>query len=478
MVLEKKNIKWLYLILGLFMILNSVLIVKEMFWASLLLPLGLLTALLYIYGLDKLLLLIVFLTPIAVNIRDFDFGVGVSLPTEPLLFGVLVVYLVRQILQGTYDKRILRHPVTIAIGINLLWMFVTMLTSQKPVVSLKYFVSRLWFVVPFYFMAIHLFKNRQRINTFAWLYMIPLMGVIIYTTVNHAAHGFGKQEAHWVMTPFYNDHTAYGMAIALFIPIFLGLATHKGYSKNHRLLSWGALAILLAGLILSNCRAAWVSIVAALGVYTLMMLKIKFRWVALTVAVLGGLLYAFQFQIVDYLEKNKQDSSANFVEHVQSMYNISSDASNLERINRWQSAIRMFEQKPFWGWGPGTYQFFYAPFQLSKEKTIISTNAGDMGNAHSEYIGPMAESGILGMLTVLGMVITVITVGIKLWIRLKDRELRMLVMGALLALVTYFVHGLLNNFLDSDKASIPVWAFMAIIVAIDLFHEPVKQLEE
>jgi hypothetical protein len=32
------------------------------------------------------------------------------------------------------------------------------------------------------------------------------------------------------------------------------------------------------------------------------------------------------------------------------------------------------------------------------------------------------------------------------------------------------VHGFLNNFLDTDKASVPFWGFTAIIVAIDLFH--------
>ena len=45
--------------------------------------------------------------------------------------------------------------------------------------------------------------------------------------------------------------------------------------------------------------------------------------------------------------------------------------------------------------------FLYAPYQKPSEKTIISTNAGNRGNAHSEYLGPMAESGILGLLTLL-----------------------------------------------------------------------------
>ncbi len=56
------------------------------------------------------------------------------------------------------------------------------------------------------------------------------------------------------------------------------------------------------------------------------------------------------------------------------MTNISSDASNLERINRWDCAISMFKERPFFGYGPGTYMFQYAKYQLKKNRTIISTN--------------------------------------------------------------------------------------------------------
>jgi hypothetical protein len=42
-------------------------------------------------------------------------------------------------------------------------------------------------------------------------------------------------------------------------------------------------------------------------------------------------------------------------------------------------------------------------------------------------------------------------------------------MSVLLGLITYFIHGLMNNFLDTDKASVPVWGFIAILVAMDIY---------
>jgi hypothetical protein len=37
-----------------------------------------------------------------------------------------------------------------------------------------------------------------------------------------------------------------------------------------------------------------------------------------------------------------------------------------------------------------------------------------------------------------------------------------------LALTTYFVHGIINNFLDTDKAAVPIWAMCSMLIAMKL----------
>jgi O-antigen ligase len=137
----------------------------------------------------------------------------------------------------------------------------------------------------------------------------------------------------------------------------------------------------------------------------------------------------------------------------------------------------MFEDKPIFGYGPGTYMFKYAPYQLTNERTIISTNSANGGNAHSEYLGPMAESGFMGMVTFLIMIIVVIYTAIHTYSRTNDKRLKTIVMSALLGLITYYIHGTLNDFLDSDKLSVPFWGFTAIIVAVDIYTRKVAAIE-
>jgi len=184
------------------------------------------------------------------------------------------------------------------------------------------------------------------------------------------------------------------------------------------------------------------------------------------VLIISGFFWSSIFQP---MKKTEAVSSSEFGEHIKSVTNVTTDISNTERINRWKCAIRMFKEKPVLGWGPGTYMFQYAPFQLSKERTPISTNFGTLGNAHSEYLGPLAESGFFGFLSFFILVLLVIYKGMTLYYYGKDQKTRITALLILLGLITYFAHGLLNNFLDTDKASIPFWTMIAILTSLELY---------
>ncbi|MBK7887087.1 MAG: O-antigen ligase family protein [Bacteroidetes bacterium] len=96
------------------------------------------------------------------------------------------------------------------------------------------------------------------------------------------------------------------------------------------------------------------------------------------------------------LESNDQVSSDDYASHVQSIGNISSDDSNIERLNRWACALRMFQDRPVLGFGPGTYMFKYGSYQKFSERSGISTNFAEGGGSHSEYLGPLIRAGLYG----------------------------------------------------------------------------------
>lgn len=468
-----------YAVSVMFILLNIWFVVKKDSLILNVLPIALILVLLAIFSVDRIIKLVVFLTPLSLPLSKMVPGLSFDmfLPTEPLLFGVLLIFMMRVAADRGFDKKILSHPVSMAIWLYLLWILVTCFTSTMPIVSIKFLLVRIWFIVGFYLLGIKLFDNNRNISKFVWLYVASLLIVITYTISRHAGYGLlNKRAAHWVMTPFFNDHTSYGAVLAMFIPFLTNFSFSKYVPEKGKWISRIVLLALFVAFILSYTRAAWLSLMFAIGVWVLIRLHIRFRTMIISLVSVVAVIFIFQQQIVEYLEKNDDESSSNLIEHFSSMSNITSDASNLERLNRWGAAIRMFKERPVFGFGPGTYMFKYAPYQLSKDKTIISTNMGDMGNAHSEYFGPLAESGFLGMLTFIFLAIVVLYTAVTAYTRLSDGYLKGIVLTAFLGLVTYYVHGFMNNFLDTDKAAVPFWGFTAMIVMIDLHSR--RQLAE
>ncbi|MGF1566106.1 MAG: O-antigen ligase family protein [Flavobacteriales bacterium] len=461
----------------LFAVVNAVGIAFE-FWYIALLPVVALVLWLAFTRLDLLVLGIVGLVPLSINTEAMDLGAGVYLPTEPLLAGVLLLYVFKLLSGKSIDTRIFKHPVSILIYVYLGWMAFTSVTSELPLVSFKFLLVKLWFVVGFYFITVHILQNPKHLQNLLLVYLFPLFIVIVYTVIRHAGYGFEKDAGHWVMEPFYKDHTSYGAVLAMYFPALIGLLLLRNSNNLLRALLILGMVILTVGILLSYTRAAWVSIAAAGGLLVLMLFRMRLNTLLFIGLAAGAFVWFAQDELLVTLEKNKQDSSDDLREHVESISNVSSDASNLERLNRWNCAIELFKERPLTGWGPGTYQFVYAPYQRSTDLTIISTNNADGGNAHSEYLGPLSEQGLPGMLLVLALWFTVSRLAFRLAYTVRDREHRILVLAVWLGLVTYFVHGILNNYLDTDKASAPFWGFIAVLVAIDIFHHPSAKKEK
>jgi putative inorganic carbon (hco3(-)) transporter len=455
----------------LYLAADLIMTMKEIYVLNLL-PVILLLVYLAFARLDVIYLIIVFCTPLSIQFIEFvrSSPVDFAIPTEPMLFGVMLIFWYKIIGERQIDRRILNHPVTLAILFNLFWLLITAITSTMPMVSFKFLLARIWFITIYYLLAIQVFRVRTRITTFIWVYTIAMLGVVSYTIVRHMRLGiFDKQVAHFVMSPFFRDHTSYGAVLAMLLFGVGGIVFRKGRNLQLRFL-YGAVWVMVGlALLLSYTRAAWISVIAAGGVLALTLVRVRFRYILFAGVLVVMYLAGQRTEIVHRMQQNRQASSASIAEHVRSMSNISTDESNLERLNRWNSALRMFREKPVFGWGPGTYKFKYAPFQISSEKTAISTDLGEMGNAHSEYIGPLAESGLLGSLSFIAIAVAGLITGFRVFRRMHNGNLKNLVLALILGLITYLIHGTLNNFLDTDKASALFWGYIAVFVSLDIF---------
>lgn len=469
--LQEKWTRKEYLFLGIMLLLiltNCIAVIKELPIIPIITA-GAVLIYLLVAHVNWVMFLMALSTPFSIVISSKDVSLGLSLPSEAMMIGITCIFILHILYDYHLDRNLLRHPISVAIYVYLLWMLLTCITSEIPIVSFKYLASKIWFIVSSYWMVIQLIKeNNKNLVKYVSCYAIGLAVVVIITTYKHALSGFDKDYMHWVMSPFYNDHTAYGAILAFFLPITVGFFFLPQNNVLHKILFATLSIINVVGLYLSFSRAAWLSIMAAAGVYVVLKLRIKLSWLIVGGLILGSALFFYADDILYKMSRNSQDSSGDLTEQIQSISNISTDASNVERLNRWYSAFNMVRERPVLGWGPGTYQFTYAPFQKNQFKTIISTNFGDGGSCHSEYFGPCAESGIPGMLTVFGLLFCSLITGIRTYNRSNVQSEKIFSLVMTLALISYYVHGLMNSFLETDKLSLPFWLAFAVIVVMNI----------
>ncbi|MCU0359184.1 MAG: O-antigen ligase family protein [Bacteroidia bacterium] len=419
---------------------------------------------------EQLYYLLVFTIPLSVT---FPINESSTLngPSE-LICALLGLYFLLAYLNGkALRKDLLKHPISILLLLDLLWMLITSFSSQMPEVSVKRWIIRSVYLCVYYFMFAEFFlQNKTKIPKVFVYYCLGLILPIVYYLYQHQKIGFAIQGSTAFSRPFYNDHTVYGAALVFFLP-FLYYYTYRSIQNfNYRLFYILLAALILVASFFSYSRAAWLSLLCAFGVYLIFKWKIKSRTILTGILAVAMVGVFFSGSVIDYFSRSKVKSHGGDVsQHFKSVTNISTDASNVERINRWKCAWRMFKDKPMAGFGPGTYQFFYGQFQVSSDLNYHSTYAGNKGHAHSEYLNYLSETGLPGLLIFIMIMVFVGKTAANL-IRKSyaDKSTSHLVMVLYMGLITFYIHSFFNGFIESDKMAMPVFASIAAIVAIDL----------
>lgn len=444
---------------------------KEVFFAF---PFALVGAYFYFFHFGDFAWAAIAFIPLSINFADLGGGLGLSIPIEPMLLGIALIFIFRQVSKGGIPRQVLRHPLTLLIFLQTIWVAATLLKSSYSEVSLKFLVARLVYIAVYYFFFIELFKKRKNIKKFLFLYLLGYIPVILYSLQRIGANGFSRPYSPVMAEPFYSDHTILGACIAMLLPIcVLYYFNRKKLIKDKRLRSFVtfSLFVLVFGVIFSYSRAAWLSLIVVMFLRLLFMIRLSYGLIVAGLGVMVGFIYYNGENIVEAIRSREIRSGDSFFEHAQSVANVNTDESNLERINRWSCALRMYKDRPFWGYGPGTYERNYGTYQRLEETTRISSWDGDRGDAHSEYFTALSEQGMPGLIFLLLIIFYSIRLGMRVYYQARDPETRLLALGILLGLFTYYVHGGVNSFLDIDKAASLFWAMTAMLLALEMYHK-------
>lgn len=440
-------------------------------WFLAAVPAAVLFGYLAVVDFRKIFYVLFFFIPLTVEVW-LPNGVVTDMPTEQIaviLTGMYLLYVLRNGKNMRPDFAL--HPISLMLLIHLGWLFFTAITSEDFIISLKFSLAKTWYVTPFYFLAGSLLKTEKQMRTLTWIVLIPLSFTIIYVLKNFAGYGFSFADVNKVMYPFYRNKVAFACMLSIFLPfVWFMRQGYRRFSWPWLLLA-AATALILIGIQFSYTRAAYVTIAMGIGAY--FFIKWRLMKVALSFAAIIAILYAAAMvSHNNYLDHKPVYEKTITHEDFNDLLNATTkgqDVSTMERVYRWVAAGHMVAERPWLGWGPGTFTNFYKTYTLAGFRTYVSDNKEGSG-IHCYYLMTLVEQGFIGLLLFVGLVFLVLLKGEIVYHQTKDPSRRRMLLAVLTT--TVIIDGLLliNDLVETDKIGSFFFLCMAVIVNVDLMN--------
>lgn len=420
---------------------------------------------------DYRILYVLFLLTIPFSVEVYlPNGLGTDLPSEPIMLaitGIAIMLFVSKIKE--IDFNYLYHPITILLLLHLCWIGITAIGADYPIVSIKYWLAKIWYVVPFFFMPFKLVQSHLESKKAIYLLLIPLMAAVIWVLIRHAGHDFSFRTSNEVVYPIFRNHVNYAAILVIFLPYVYAMWQLETKNTKTKLLLTLSILILIVGIYFSYTRAAQASILIAIFAYW--MVKWKLTKPAVVAGVIGlfvGVGYLINDKkYLDYAPDYQTTvSHFNYDNLLAATYKLE-DISTMERVHRWVAGGRMLADKPWLGFGPANFYNTYQDYTLNEFKTYVSNNPEKSG-IHNYYLMVAVEQGVFGLLIFLGLLIAALVRGEALYHRMRDQKSKTIVMAALISIVVSCAILLINDMLEADKVG-PVFFFsLSVLVAYDV----------
>ncbi len=144
------------------------------------------------------------------------------------------------------------------------------------------------------------------------------------------------------------------------------------------------------------------------------------------------------------------------------------------RRDLWRAAIQMWVAHPVFGIGPDNFRHTYGPYlNLATFNTAVHTN--------NWYIETLINLGLIGVLALTMLMLSLIRIARRAIstanLNAAESENTWLLLGVLIGLLTYFVHGLLDYFFEFTPTYSLFWLLMGMVARLQIVR-PAPPSEE
>ena len=434
-----------------------------------LIPFALIIAYLAITDFKLLYFFLLVTIPISME-YSFTPTLGTDLPDEPLMIGLMFVTLL--FLLSNYKSLptgFFANFLIVALFIHLFWILASAINSVNFAVSIKVFFTKIWYVTTFCILTAIVIRTKKDLLTAFWCIFIPLTLLIIQVIIRHAMQGFSFEDINKPMYPFFRNHVNYAAIVSIFFPFIIWARLQYSAGSGKRTILTLSLVLYVAAIYLSYTRTCYIALLLIYPVYFI----IKHRLMKPAFAVAGIVIVSLAFYLFQnntYLKFAPEFSET--IIHDELGAHLSStlegkDVSSMERIYRWVAAVKMFQQNPIMGFGPGNFHPYYKRYTVTSFETYVSDNP-EMSTAHNYPLLLLAEQGAIGLATFVFLTLVIFIYGETIYHRLISESDKQIALTLLLVLAMIYVNLLLSDLLESDKVGPFFFICIAVLVSLDI----------
>jgi O-antigen ligase len=385
----------------------------------------------------------------------------IALLTSITAMGILLVLLVLATLARLGDagaRPQYRFPLGVPILIFCLVSFLSALVSEHRAASLLYL--RHLHLVLLFFIAANEFRSGAEIRRALWWFGATVIVVSIYAMLQALVCTTSVAVPPWVawalklklavcrqpsVEPFrakgfFSIYMTLGGSLVVALALLLG-ATIFGTERRRPAVQSGFALVALA---LTYVRNAWLGLGAVIAVLVLL----SRRWVLLGLMVLAIALAVLM--------------PSPLRAKMRSIVDLASPSAT-ERLHFWKAGVRMIENAPLLGLGPGAVKLEYPSY---KDPTAKRPGTSHL---HNNFVQIAAERGFLGLVAWCAIWAVFLTKAWRVYAALPPARAddRALVAGSLAAVTGFLVAGLFEyNFGDSEVIGL-VWVVAAFPFVVE-----------
>ena len=314
---------------------------------------------------------------------------------------------------------------------------VVSLTSATVISESLYGLSKLWIVISFLLLTLHLLKT-ETITTNQIVNAIILFGgvAIVITIIDmsdktlRGKHLFRNIEN---ITGNFANKNLLSSILFLCLPFFLIGCQQK---KALKWLSGLALILALAILLMIRTRTVLVAVLVFFGIVALFYLRRLLNrksWWAVVIGLVAAIgVVPFVFGSITGGLQSSSDIKQQY------FYRIFSTNTIKERLLFWQNSIEMFWEHPF-GVGIGNWPIHFPKYGLEKFGSFeIQNGLHTLQRPHNDFLGVLCETGILGFAAfvfIVGMVVYQLVSLIRTAPTQQERQMFVYLLSALIGFV-------------------------------------------